>query len=275
VIFANASIIGPIPTNLFIDRNDMIDVTGFNRSRIIIWRADNTTPIRIIDTDVTLPRSTVVDLNDTIVVANGGSNSSIQRWTLTATAPTLITSTTSICRDLFIDFIMNYLYCSQVERDRVLRYTLDNSSQAIVAGNGTPGSTSWQLNQPNGIVMDSTRILYVADSGNNRIQRFENDSRNGTTVSIRFNLEYPTGVIVDGDDNLYICDRGNRRILAQVPGDFRCIIGCGSSNSSSSILNIPNYIRFDRLGNLWVNDRGNHRVYKFALASNSTGESKL
>ena len=47
------------------------------------------------------------------------------------------------------------------------------SRKNITFGNGTSGSTRDLLNWPSGLFVDTDLRLYVADTGNDRVQRFE------------------------------------------------------------------------------------------------------
>jgi hypothetical protein len=119
--------------------------------------------------------------------------------------------------------------------------------------------------------------LYVADSGNDRIQQFMLGQSNGTTVagggtSGNISLNNPTGVVLDGDGYLFITDSNNGRIVGESSNGFRCLIGCsGSSGSTPSILSSPHMMNFDTYGNIFVVDAGNSRIQKFLLSTNSCG----
>jgi DNA-binding beta-propeller fold protein YncE len=79
-----------------------------------------------------------------------------------------------------------------------------------------------QFNYPQGISTDSTGNVYVADSGNNRIQVFSNNGtfikRWGSIGSGPGEFRHPEGIAVDTSRNnsnsniLYVADSGNNRI---------------------------------------------------------------
>ena len=118
-------------------------------------------------------------------------------------------------------------------------------------------------------------VLYVADSNNSRIQRFDFGQRNGTTVAINglsslIGLNYPTGVVVDGKGYLFIVDSGNNRIIGQGPNGFRCVAGCSNtSGMNNDQLSLPTSMGFDSYGNIFVADQNNSRIQRFDLATNS------
>jgi hypothetical protein len=55
---------------------------------------------------------------------------------------------------------------------RIQRWINGASVGSTIAGNGIAGASSSQLNHPYGITFDMLNNFYVADSDNNRIQRF-------------------------------------------------------------------------------------------------------
>ncbi|CAF4269728.1 unnamed protein product, partial [Adineta steineri] len=139
-----------------------------------------------------------------------------------------------------------------------------------VAGTGTAGATSTTLNLPCDIFVDNNLNLYVADTANNRIQKFASGQINGTTVPTgTITLSKPTGVILDVDGYLFIVDQGNYRLIGSGPYGYRCIAACsGSYGSSSTQLNGPYSIRFDSYGNIFISDLFNNRIQKFFLVTN-------
>ena len=175
----------------------------------------------------------------------------------------------SACYGLFVDIYEN-LYCSMGDNERV------DKNWSTIAGTGVLGSQSDMLNNPCGIFVDINLDLYVADSGNNRIQLFRLNQRNGITVagkgssSVTIKLIYPTGIVLDGDRHLFIVDRGNHRIIGSDENGFRCICGCsGEEGSTNDKLYYPQTMSFDGYGNIYVTDQYNHRVQKISLSKKS------
>jgi DNA-binding beta-propeller fold protein YncE len=159
---------------------------------------------------------------------------------------------------------------------KVVKKSLNNHSDygETAAGNGTIGSGPYMLHWPDGIFVDEQLNLYVADCGNDRIQRFLPGQLNGTTIaennlSTTKELDCPTGIAFDADMKLFILNLGNSRIVVAEPNDLRCLLGCTNEYDS---LKGPQQISFDRYGNIFISDAGNDRIQKFLLVTNSCGK---
>ena len=172
------------------------------------------------------------------------------------------------------------LYCSLSDLHYVMSgsFRTPGTTAISVAGNGTPGSLASMLLFPRGIFIDSNADLYVADPGNNRIQLFRPGETNGTTIAgngIPNNLTLDTsiGILLDADGSLFVLEAGSGRITRVGTNYQLCLVGCMGSGNGPAQLRGPSSFHFDNLGNLFVVDRGNVRIQKFLLASNSCGES--
>jgi sugar lactone lactonase YvrE len=77
---------------------------------------------------------------------------------------------------------------------------------------GSSGSWNYQFNLPLGIAVNSQGYIYVVDSGNNRIQKFDST---GVFMKSFGNAElsYPADIAISSDDSLYITDKGNHRVV--------------------------------------------------------------
>ena len=160
---------------------------------------------------------------------------------------------------------------------RVIRRSLDsNDTQTIVvAGGDCGGFLPNMLYSPSGISVANNFDLYVADTGNHRIQVFHPGQPNGTTVAGReafgtITLRQPTTVVLDADEYLFIIDCYHHRLVRSTPDGFQCVVGCSEvGGSGSDQLSHPQTMAFDSNGNIFIIDRDNHRLQKFLLASNS------
>jgi sugar lactone lactonase YvrE/type II secretory pathway pseudopilin PulG len=116
--------------------------------------------------------------------------------------------------------------------------------QGVGGSVGSAGSANGQFSSPRGVAIDSSGNIWVADSGNFRVQKF---SSTGTWLQSI------------GGPSPYTCETSPS---GSVPA---CASGLGSGQFST-----PNYIAFDASGNIFVTDNGGPaalRVQKF----NSSG----
>jgi sugar lactone lactonase YvrE len=135
-------------------------------------------------------------------------------------------------------------------------------------GDGGPG-TKASLNTPQGVAVDSSGTVFVADTGNNVVRRIEQTTGyifpavgtgtagTGTTPgqALNFRLSSPTDVAIDQSGTLYICDQGNARILRVGPGGM-------VSDYVVTGLTQPRGICFDTANNMYIADVGTHQVFK-------------
>ena len=273
--------IGPTPYGVFVNTNNTIYVADRGNSRFLVWDKDSINPTRIISGSLTFPMAIFVAITGDIYVDNGNTYGRVDKFTMNTNSSVSAMSTGGQCLGLFIDSANN-LYCSLHDVHKVIKQLLGSVSNimTIIAGIGCSGSTANMLNRPQGIFVDINFDLYVADSGNNRIQLFRPGQLNGITVAgtgslnVTIALSYPTGVVLDGDGYLFIADNGNSRIVGSGPNGFRCIVGCSSVNGSTADqLSYPATLSFDSFGNIYVADYGNYRVQKFLLLTKSAGKS--
>ncbi len=146
----------------------------------------------------------------------------------------------------------------------------------ILAGSGVAGSangtgTAASFNNPQGIGIDGTGNLYVADVGNNLIRKITPagvvttfagsgaaGSNDGVGTAASFNQ--PTGIAIDGAGNIYVADTRNYLIRKITPaGVVTTFAGSGTSASvdgtgtGASFIQ-PNSLAIDASGNLYVGD---------------------
>jgi uncharacterized protein (TIGR03437 family) len=182
------------------------------------------------------------------------------------------------------------LYIADNQRVR----KVSNGVITTIAGNGTLGfsgdnglASSAQLNNPNGVAVDSAGNLYIADTANNRIRKvangvittvagngtagFGNGGDNGPATSA--DLNQPRGVALDAAGSLYIADTANNRIrkvangvITTVAGNGTAGFGNGGDNgpATSADLNQPQGVAVDSAGNLYIADTANNRIRKVA-----------
>ena len=276
ITFADSSIVYSTPFGVFVDRNNTVYFATYFYQRISVWTGGSLNPTRNIA--ATLGRTYGIFVTNTgdIYFDDGMDHYQINRWSSNGANFAPVMYVNNSCCGVFID-TNNSLYCSLESGHRVIKRSLNSSTNAavIAAGTGVRGSTSSGLSSPQGIFIDIYFNLYVADCDNNRIQRFQWNSYNGTTLvgngaSGTINLQCPSGVVLDADGYLFIVDSYGHRIIGSGPNGYRCLVACSGMGSTSTQLAYPRTLSFDSHGNMFVTDWNNARIQKFFLASNLT-----
>ena len=205
------------------------------------------------------------------------TNMQVNVWVGNATSHQPVMFIRDYCAALFVNS-NNTLYCSVTKMHQVVAKSLDDATNTLttVAGTGCYGFTSDALAYQRGIYVDLNASLYVADTGNNRIQRFIPGGTNASTVAGNgapgtMILSSPMDIVLDGDGYLFIVDTDNNRIIGSGPNGFRCVVGCSNASGSTpnGLMN-PQSMSFDSDGNIWVADTGNGRIQKFVLRNPSS-----
>lgn len=149
------------------------------------------------------------------------------------------------------------------QRSSVLKF---DSAGNLLLEWGAFGSGDGEFWSPTGVAVDAAGNVYVADTGNERIQKF---NTNGTfldkwlVTGPNINGD-PVGVAVRGD-SLFVIQKQSARVQKfDLNGNF--------SSSSSAWGNCGSYdgeflspcgIAVDAAGNAYIADTGNHRVQKY------------
>lgn len=128
------------------------------------------------------------------------------------------------------------------------------------------GAEMGQFDVPWGVTTDQDGNLYVSDTSNARIQKFQPNGspitqwgRDGSYDGAFF---YPRGIAVDFVGNIFVADEGNNRVQKFDPrGNF--LMKWGKEGSGPGQFKSPWGIACDALGNVYVVDSGNHRIQKF------------
>jgi streptogramin lyase len=137
---------------------------------------------------------------------------------------------------------------------------------------GSKGSGPTQLNDPEGIAVSPDGRIFIADTGNNRIQVWSADGEPitsygsfGTSADWRNppQFNHPEAVYVHPSLQIYVSDTLNNRIVVL---DNKGLVSTtwGTQGSATSQFNLPRAIAKDRLGDIWVLDSGNSRVQIFS-----------
>jgi DNA-binding beta-propeller fold protein YncE len=137
----------------------------------------------------------------------------------------------------------------------------------IVAGNGMRGNSSDQLSSPSGLfIHEQTNTLYVADTGNSRVQKFPINRLPITGTTVISKVADPTKIYIDDDNTgptIYVSVEGAERIEKWVNGASsgvqvgdRCFYCAG--------------VWVDKEKNVYISEASAHCVYKWSPRTNTT-----
>ncbi len=171
--------------------------------------------------------------------------------------------------------------------DHKIRKITPTGIVTTFAGSGAQGTTNGigtaaSFTRPNGLAIDASRNIYVADEWCHRIRKItptgvvttlagsSSGSANGIGTAAQFN--HPSGVAVDNSGNVFVCDRNNhliRKITSSgVVTTFAGSGSAGNTNGTGAAASFknPTGIAIDNSGNLYVTDYSNHSIRKITSA---------
>ena len=186
------------------------------------------------------------------------------------------------------------LYIADWSNHRIRRVDATTGNISTVAGMGSLGfsgdggaATSATLNLPQGVALDGSGNLYIADSWNHRIRRVDATTGNISTVAgtgtlghngdggaaTSARLNSPRGVALDGSGNLYIATASGIRKVDATTGNISTVapgsgFGGDGGPATAARLNGPAGVALDSSGNLYIADSRNHRIRKVDTSGN-------
>jgi sugar lactone lactonase YvrE len=159
--------------------------------------------------------------------------------------------------------------------------TLAGSAGVIGSADGSGAAASF--NFPNGIAVDGSGNLYVADTENSQIRKITaagvvstfagsgaGDSADGSGTAASFS--FPIGVAIDGSGNLYVADTENSKIRKiTAAGVVSTLAGSGTVGSAdgsgtAASFFAPRGVAVDSIGTVYVADAFNHKIRKVTPA---------
>ncbi len=157
-----------------------------------------------------------------------------------------------------------------------------------VAGTGTAGAANGahdiaRFSSPQGVAVDRSGNIYVADSTNNLIRKITASGAvstlagSGTSgaadgVGTSASFSNPLGLAVDAQGVVYVCDAGNNAVRRIDPaGNVTTLAGGGPAGfadgqGSAARFNFPHGVAVSSRGDVYVADFANHRIRKITSA---------
>ena len=113
--------------------------------------------------------------------------------------------------------------------DQVKKYSLQGKLLSVIGNNS--GNNNGQFDLPTGLVFSSNKMLYVADTGNYRVQVFQQDDKFAFTFGSKGSnpgqFQYPVRIAIDTDNRVLVSDLvANHISLFSHTGSFISRITC-------------------------------------------------
>lgn len=152
----------------------------------------------------------------------------------------------------------NYLYVSDVNKHKILVYTLDGKKMMEF---GAKGEQNGQLRSPNAVFVKNGQI-FISDTGNDRVQVFNqlgNFAYQMDGGSSKITFLNPRGVYMDGRGTVFVVNNFTSEIFAFDSRGNR-LFAFGSTGDNDEQFFLPNGIFVDGQGRIYIADSGNQRV---------------
>ncbi len=142
--------------------------------------------------------------------------------------------------------------------------TEGKASAKYLAKFGTGGSGQGQFTEPQGIAFDKEGHVWVADTGDSRIEEL---TTTGEYLAQTSNvsetcMKNPDGVALASSGDVWVADTANDRV-SELSSTGKALQRFGTEGSLASQFKEPRGIATDSSGNVWVADTGNNRVQEF------------
>ncbi|CAF1367383.1 unnamed protein product, partial [Rotaria magnacalcarata] len=272
------------PHGLVVDDDQTVVIADYWNHRIIQRKNGDTTNGQVVAggngqgnglNQLNQPFDVLIDKETDSLIICDRENRRVVRWSRrNGTTQGEILLDKIACYGLAMDEQRN-LYVSDYKKSEVRRCQLGEKNGTLVAGGNGEGDELNQLNWPTYLFVDRQQNVYVSDNNNHRIMKWNKGAKEGIVIAgghgqgnALTQLSYPSGLFVDTLGTLYVADSSNHRVMRWTQGDKKqgtVIVGGSGYGAGANQLKYPRGLSFDRLGNLYVADRDNHRVQRFSI----------
>lgn len=165
------------------------------------------------------------------------------------------------------------VYVAVYSANSVWKYNASGTYLGYVGADeyAAASSADGSFNAPYGLAVDASDNLFVVDSGNNRVQKFNSagvyQSKFGTAGTSNGQFATPRGIAINGSGDMWVVDSGNERVQKfNSAGTYQSQFGALGTGNGQFANTGAVYVALDSGGNLYVTDYINERVQKFNSA---------
>jgi hypothetical protein len=145
------------------------------------------------------------------------------------------------------------------------------------SGDGGPAVVAG-LSAPTAVAVDTKNVVYVSDTGNQRVRQIANDlistlagtgtaGFNGDGAAASTQLNNPSGLVADAASDVFVADASNNRVREISNGQVTTVVGTGTAgytgdggSSINAAINGPKGVTLDGKGNLVLAGTGNNVI---------------
>jgi DNA-binding beta-propeller fold protein YncE len=273
------------PLGLVVDDDDTVFIADAGNNRIVAWKKGDNEGHMVAGGQgegnglhqLNNPTDILIDKETTSLIICDWMNRRVVRWPLNNGTQGEILINNIGCSSLATDK-QRCLYVSDYEKHEVRRFARGNMKGTVVAGGNRKGDQLNQLNGPHYILVDEEQSVYVSDCSNHRVMKWLKGAEEGIVVAggrgrgkELTHLNYPQGIWVDEMGTVYVAEGGdNHRVTRWPRGGTKgiVVVGGNGEGDAKDQFNCPTGLSFDRRGDMYVVEWGNHRVQQFELESN-------
>jgi sugar lactone lactonase YvrE len=282
------------PTGVAVDGNENVYVADSRNNKI-----RKISPLGVVSTfagsGFNYPYGVAVDGSGNVYVANTGNNN-ICKISPSGIVSTFAGNNTYGFADgvgsvasfkypisVAVDGI-GFVYVADWDNNRI-RKVSPSGVVSTLAGNGSYSfadgvGTVASFSRPEGIAVDGSGNVYLADTYNQRVRKVTTSGVvstlagsgtygfvNGVATAARFT--FPRGIALDGNGNLYVVDTAAIRkisptgLVSTFAGSDT--LGYADGVGSTARFRHPSGVALDGNGNIYVADEGNNRIRKISI----------
>lgn len=237
---------------------------------------------------LSIPFDVAVDSSGNLYIADSG-NQRIRKVDTSGNISTIATSAdVGVVEGIAVNSTGTKVYVADTQNNRVREW--NGTTWTTIAGTGTAGfsgdtgaATSAELNQPRGVVVDSSGNVYISDNGNKRIRKVDTSGNISTFagnggagwngdggVATAAKIDGTRGLFIDGSGNLYFAAYNTNQIRKVTPGGIISTLagngtaGAGGNNveATTTSLDGPGGVVLDTAGNIYFPENGCCKVRK-------------
>jgi len=252
-------------------------ISDFAQAKVFVYDFDKKTSKTIGQGKLAMPMGVGIDAAENIYVADAGRGG-VQVFDPAGNPLHFITDK-SMERPvgLAMDLPRNKLYVADSGRTGSAEHSVkifDLEGKLLGKIGKQTGDIPGSFLFPTYLTVDAQGNLYVADTLNSRVQKFDADGKflrafgkRGTAFGM---FDKPKGVAVDSFGTLYVADSGWSNVqLFNAKGDV--LMFFGGRGTAPGLLQNPSVMTIDKNNRIYVGDNLNHRVSVYQLI-NTTAE---